>query len=206
MPSAFSARTRRLVRPGLLAVFVAGSSLLAAPSRALDFQLHPTTTVDDGFTHEHSCFRYDDRSDMQIDLPRGWHTTADAGSITTVAPDASGALIRIEKSPLTPATLFRDAGLDVYRQRVLAGIPQGATNTRIVTEKADPLPIFGWKDYEFTVSYDFFGQSLRRSVVFVNLNPKEQILMTVSAGQSEFDKVRGQGMTVMQSWMPVPRS
>ena len=205
MPAVFSAITRRFVRPGLLAVVVAGGSFLAAPSRALDFQLHPTTTVDDGFTHEHSCFSYDDRSDMQIDLPRGWRTTADASSINSVPPDASGALIRIEKSSLAPDTPFRDAGLDVYRRRALAGVPQGAANIKIVAEKADPLPIFGWKDYEFTVSYDFFGQSLSRSVVFINLNPKQQILMTVSATQGDFDKVRGQGMTVMQSWVPVPK-
>ena len=204
MPAASCAITRRFVRLGLSALLVAGG-WLAVPSRALDFQLRPTTTVDDGFTHEHSCFSYDDRADMQIDLPRGWRTTADAGSITSVPPDASGALLRIEKSTLGPDTPFRDAGLDVYRRRALAGVPQGAVNARIVAEKADPLPIFGWKDYEVTVSYDFFGQSLSRSVVFINLNPKQQILLTVSATQGDFDKVRGQGMTVMQSWVPVPK-
>ncbi len=197
---------RRFLFLDLLAAFVACISLPVALSHALDFQLRPVETVDDGFKHEHSCFRYDDRSDMQIDLPRGWRTTADSNSITSVPPDVSGAVIRIEKSALTPDTLFRDAGLDVYRQRVLSGIPERAVNTRIVAEKANPLPIFGWKDYEFTVVYDFFGRTLRRSVVFVDLNSKEQILMTVSAEQSDFDKIYSQGLTLMQSWVPSPAS
>ena len=194
------------VRPGLFAALVVGSGFLAVPSRALDFQLHPVKTLDDGFTHEHSCFSYDNRTDMLIDLPKGWNITADPSSITSLSPNASGAVIRIEKSALTPNTPFRDTSLDLYRRRVLSGIPQGAVNTHIVAEKTDPLPIFGWKDYEFTVAYDFFGRSLRSSVVFINLNAKEQISMTVIASQNDFDKVHGQGMTVMQSWTPTPAS
>jgi hypothetical protein len=160
--------------------------------------------LDDGFTHEHGCFSYDEHSDMLIDLPRGWTTTADSGSITCVAPNASAAMIRIEKSAVAPNVAFHDNDLEQYRRRVLSGVPEGAVNTRIVAEKADPLPIFGWKDYEFTLAYDFFGQSLRRSVAFINLNPKQQITVTIVATQSDFDTVHGQGMTVMQSWVPTP--
>ena len=197
---------RRVARLSLLVALAAGVGLPVGPARALDFQLRSVETVDDGFKHEHSCFRYDDRSDMQIDLPKGWITTANVDSITSVSPDASGAVIRIEKSVLLPDTQFRDAGLEVYRRRVLSGIPEGAVNIRIVAEKADPLPVFGWKDYAFTVAYDFFGRTLRRSVVFININPKQQISMIVNAEQSDFDKVYGQGLTLMQSWVPIPAS
>ena len=196
----------RVARLKLLAVLMAGVGLSARPSQALDFQLRTVETLDDGFKHEHSCFRYDDHSDMQIDLPRGWNTTADARSITSVSPDGSGAVIHLEKSALTPDTPFRDTGLDVYRRGVLSGLPEGAVNARIVAEKANPLPIFGWKDYEFTVTYNFFGRDLRRGVVFVNVNPKQQVLMTVSAEQGNFEQVHSQGLTLMQSWTPIPAS
>ncbi len=195
---------QRFVRLRLLAALVAGIGLPVGLSPALDFRLHTTETEDDGFKHEHSCFRYDEHSDMQIDLPKGWITTAEPSSMTSVPPDASGAVIQVEKSAFTPDTPFRDAGLDVYRRRALSGVPEGAVNARIIVEKANPLPIFNWKDYEFTMAYNFFGRDLRRSVLFINVNPKQQILLTVTAEQGDYEKVYGQGLTLMQSWIPIP--
>ena len=54
------------------------------------------------------------------------------------------------------------------------------------------------------MAYNFFGRDLRRSVLFINVNPKQQILLTVTAEQGDYEKVYGQGLTLMQSWIPIP--
>jgi hypothetical protein len=175
-------------------------------ARALNFELHPVTTLEDGALREHESFRYDGHTNVRIDVPRGWSTTATAAEITCVPMNAGGAEVRIEKSALTPATPFAGAGLDVYRQRVLSTVPQGAANLRMGEEKRDPLPVFGWKDYELTVAFEFFSQRLRRSVIFINLNATEQIMVIVTGAQSDFDRIHAQAMDVMLSWTPVPAS
>jgi hypothetical protein len=187
-----------------LIVIAVLEGLMAAPAGALDFQLHTVSVAEDGFTHEHSCFKYDDVVDVMIDLPRGWTVTADAGSITSVPPNDASTLIRLEKSRLAPNIPFRDAGLEAYRKVALATVPAGAVDVRIVKEAANPLPVFNWKDFEFEVTYTFFGVTLRRSVLFINLNSQQQILTTVISGPLTFDKVHGAAMDVMRSWSPVP--
>ena len=111
--------------------------------------------------------------------------------------------MRVEKSALSPDTPFIDQGLDTYRRRAQASVPQGATDVACAQERDNPLPIFGWKDHEFIFTYEFFGQSYKRSVLFVDLNAREQIVLTCVAPAGQFDPVREAGMDVLRSWQVV---
>jgi hypothetical protein len=193
----------------LLQALIAGAAFIgpfAVPAAALDFQLHTVSINEDGYMHKHSCFKYDERTDVMIDFPVGWSTTADAGSITSLPPHEANTSIFLQRSPLTPDTPFKDSGLDTYRKRATAMIPPGAVNLHVIKETAEPLPVFGWKDFEFEMTYDFFGATFRRSVLFVDVDASQQILTTVVAEQPNFDKVHAAAMDVMRSWCPVPPS
>ena len=189
--------------PGCLAV-VAGLSLVAGPVRGLDFRLHATTVQEDGQPREQLSFRADAGTEVAIALPGGWARADDVGSLTLTPPRITNGMVRIERSALTPAVAFRDAGLDTYRQRVLAGIPQGAAEIKASGDADDPLPIFGWKSHEWTVDYDFFGQSYRRSVLFLNLNAREQLMLTTVSLRADFDPVHAAGLDVLRSWQVMP--
>jgi hypothetical protein len=178
----------------------------AATSFALDFQLQTVTINEDGFMHKHFCFKYDERTNVMIDFPVGWTTTADAGAITSSSPHEANTSIFLQRSSLTPDTPFKDSGLDTYRQRAAATVPAGATNLQMVKETADPLPVFGWKDFEFEMTYQFFGVLLHRSVLFINVDARQQILTTVVAEQPNFNKVHAAAMDVMRSWCPIAAS
>ncbi len=177
---------------------------LVARAGALDFILHAKNVQEDGFTKEQLYVRNDERSDVLLGLPMEWARTDGPASLTLVPPDVRNSLVRVEKSALAPNTEFREAGLDTYRRRAQADIPQGATNVQCREEHENPLPIFGWKDHEFVFSYDFFGQAYKRSVVFVNLNAREQIVLTCVAPAEKFDAVRNAGFDVLRSWQVVP--
>jgi hypothetical protein len=192
-----------LVR-GLLAGIALVCVCPVGPASALDFELHSAVTVEDGVPRKHACFRYDEHTNVMIDLPHSWSTTSTAAAITCVPTNTGGAEVRIEKSTLTPGTPFANAGLDVYRQHLLSIVPHGAASLRLGEEKRDRLPVFGWKDYEFTVAFDFFSQQLLRSVMFINLNDKEQIMVIVTGARPGFDQIHAQAMDVMLSWSPVP--
>ena len=176
----------------------------APRSGALDFVVHAKNVQEDGFTKEQLYVHNDARSDVLLNLPIEWVRTDSSASLTLVPPDVRNSLVRVEKSALAPDTEFRDAGLDAYRRHAQAGIPQGATGVQCREEHENPLPIFGWKDHEFVFTYDFFGQSYKRGVVFVNLNAREQIMLTCVAPAEGFDAVRAAGLDVLRSWQVVP--
>ena len=192
-------RGRRVQLAAALCAVIA----LTPPALALDFELQTVSVSEDGFTHDRTCFRYDGDTNVMIDLPRGWSISANAACIgaTAAVGDAS---IRMEKSPLTPATPWREKGLDMYRQRILGSVPQGALNVRIVQEQADPLPVFHWKDYEFVIDYDFYGRALRRSAMFVNLNAVDQILVSAVSTRDAFQPTHEAALDMLRSWTPVP--
>ena len=188
------------------AAILAGLTLASAGPRAgaLDFVLHARNVEEDGFTKEQLYVRNDERSEVLLTLPARWVRTDGAASLTLVPPDVRNSLVRVEKSPLAPGVEFRAAGLDTYRRRASAGVPQGATNVEAREERENPLPIFGWTSREFTYAYDFFGQAYRRTVVFVNLNAREQIVLTCVAPTGDFDAVREEALEVLRSWQVVP--
>lgn len=186
--------------PGLVAALLA----LGAPrAGALDFVLHATTVEEDGFNREQLYVRNDERSNVLLTLPARWTRNDGAASLTVIPPDFENSLVRIEKSALAPDTSWHDKGVEVYRRRAQADVPQGATGLQCKEERDNPLPIFGWKEHEFVFTYEFFGQAYRRSVLFVNINAREQIVLTCVAPAEHFDRVREAGMDLLRSWQVV---
>ncbi len=190
--------------PRAIPVLIAAALAVAVPrADALDFVLHATTVEEDGLSREQLYVRNDERSNVLLTLPARWARNDGAASLTVIPPDINNSLVRVEKSSLAPDTTWRDKGLETYRRRAEADVPQGAAGLQCKEEHDDPLPIFGWKAHEFVFAYEFFGQAYRRSVVFVNLNAREQIVLTCVAPAERFDQVRAAGFDLLRSWQVV---
>lgn len=194
------ALTRALTIASVILSFVDVSSV-----RALNFQLRHIQTLDDGAKVDHTCFQYDESTEVLLDLPKDWSTSSTAICVTSSPPSRPNDQIQLEKSLLTPDTSFQEKGLETYRQRSLAMIPRGAQNIHVVGEQADPLPIFGWKDYEFTVDYDFYGQTFRRGTFFINIDSKLQLVMTTTSAPDTFAAMHTAAFRVLRSWCVAPK-
>ena len=180
--------------------------MVAAPdSHALDFQLQSNVVEEDGFKHEQWFFHNDDKTNVIVDLPSGWDHQAEPGSLTLTATGETDSMVRVEKSAFAPDLPFKDKGLETYRRRALATVPQGATEVLLTAEHDEPLPIFHWKSYEFVVDYVFFGRAFRRSVVFVDLNTREQLVVTAVAPKAGYDRAHGAAFDVLRSWQVMPK-
>ena len=196
---------RPLVLTRMLVVALAVLGLANVPSlQALNFQLRHVRILDDGVMTDHTCFQFDEHTEMLLDLPRRWNTSSTPTDVTSSPPDRPTDQFRLEKSAFTPDLPFQDKGLEAYRARLLATMPKGAQNVRVVSEQADPLPMFGWKDYEFVVDYDFYGQSFRRGTLFINVNPTLQLAMTTTSNADAFGDLRTASFRIMRSWCIVP--
>ena len=172
--------------------------------RALDFQVQSIQVEEDGYKHEQPFLRNDEHTRIFLTLPAGWDRTAEPNALTLSARAENETTIRLEKSPLTPDLPFKEKGLDAYRQRALASVPQGATEVQVSVDLDEPLPIFHWKSHEFVVDYVFFGRAFRRSQVFLDLNATEQILMTTVAPKAGFDRAHEAAFDVLRSWQVMP--
>ncbi len=188
--------------PHLLAL--GGVLCFARSCLAFDFTLSTLKVEEDGFTHDQSYFSRDPRTNIGIRVPPLWLATGTPAALTLTLPAVTGSTLRLEPSAQTPATAFDDKGLDTYRKAVLAEIPPGAINIRLSGEKTNPLPIFHWTDHEFTMEYSLYGQLYTRSVLFVNLDARQQIRLSSIAPKTAFDQVHEAGFSLLQSWQDMP--
>lgn len=186
----------------------AALALLCAPAaRALDFQLDSLYIDFDGFRTEQPYIRYDDANIVYLTLPRGsWSATGSAAALTLVSSKWPTAQVRLEKSasPAADTDFKTPADVEAYRKRALASAPQGATGVSLVVERDMPADFFHWRDYEFVVGYDFAGQSFRRGVMFLDLDAKQQMVVTYVALPADFEAVRGTALMVLRSWQVKP--
>lgn len=169
-----------------------------------DFRLYAGKVEEDGFTRDIAYFQNQDRTRVQINLPGGWTVAADAAALTLTSPTASGSLIRLENSRFAPDLPFKDKGLEAYRRQALSTLPEGATDTKMVEEHDNPLPIFHWKTYEFVLAYDFYGSSYQRSVLFLDMDAKEQLVVTALAAKPDHARVRSIALDLLRSWQTLP--
>lgn len=210
IPLALSPVASRLLgrwsrRGAALIVLVATPFCPAA--RALDFRLDTTSIMFDGFPTRQSFFHSDEANAVYISLPGGtWTASGVPDSLTLTSSKLTAAQIRLEKSnsSASDADFKVKTALDDYRRRAVAGAPSGATSVTVVAEHDLPVDFYHWRDYEFILDYAFFGQSYRRGTLFLDLNPKEQIVVTYTALPTDFDAVRSTALGVLRSWQVKP--
>ena len=180
------------------------SIFVAQLAYSLDFRLDTVSVIEDGFSHQHSYFQGEAGNKTSIDLPYDWASVSDEQSISVSPRNLSNCEIRVSKSPLTPQTAFNESTLDIYRNSVKSLIPRDAVNLRIIEEKPSPLPVFNWKDYEFVASYNLYGELFKRSMIFISLNPKEQILVSAVSPDISYEFVHKTALELMFSWCSTP--
>lgn len=174
-----------------------------APARALDFTLSTVTVEEDGLRSEVSSFAYDASTTVAIQAPSTWKFLTTPAILTMVSSKLPGSEVRLEKSPFTPEVAFKAPDLARYRDHALAQAPAGSTEVRLTGETEDPLPIFDWKDYEYILEYALYGQNYKRGVLFLNVDGKTQLRVTVVAPPADFDRVRKSAFRLLQSWRPL---
>ena len=174
--------------------------LAAPPARALDFTLSTKTVEEDGYPSEVSYFKYDAQTTVAIRAPLRWQISGTPATLVLISQSFPTSEVRLEKSPFTPGVPFEDKGLERYRQHALAQVPPGSTEVLVTKEAWNPLPIYNWTDYEFLVEYTLFGQRLKRSVMFLNLDASQQLQVTAVGPDTDFGRVHKASLVLLQSW------
>ena len=79
-------------------------------------------------------------------------------------------------------------------------LPPGAQGMKIVNEEASPVLLNGnIATYEFTATYQMFGETFSRSALFANL-PETQLRFKLTGLKKDFDNLHRQFRASLISW------
>ena len=169
----------------------------------IDFTLR-TKQENAGAPDPEHRFITDGENHIYLRIPKGWKDSG-GGSQLVFTPEQPSSEVSINQVLGIQALPLDATGLAALRQGAQTAVPQGAKDIKPTGETNDLLPIFGWKSYEATFEYDFYGQQMRRSVLYINMIPGRVVRVNVTALASDFDQVHEKMRKLMFGWFEPKR-
>ncbi len=97
------------------------------------------------------------------------------------------------------ARLFDEKAREACREIARAKIPRDATAVTLEKELEDPYRINGWKSFGLIFSYDYFGVPTKRSIVFLDFDPKQRLVVDIRADAPQFDAATARAWRILNS-------
>lgn len=146
----------------------------------------------------------DGENHIYMRIPHDWKAVSTPERLEFIPPQVSsqvqiGQLRGVQALPLTPE------GLAALRKDAQARLPEGSKNIQATDEVNDLLPVFGWKSFEVTFQYEFFGQQMKRSTLYVNMIPGRVVQVSVTATVADFEAIHEQMRKLMFGWFEPKR-
>ncbi len=169
-----------------------------APSPALDFTLRHGNMSADG-ANIASTYITDGENKIFVRIQRDWKVADNPGALELI-PEFTGSKVRIENVGGARVLPLDESGKTLLRKQVDAEVPGGAKNVVALPDQDNPLPIFGWKDAEITRSYEFYGQTIYHSSLYVNMLPGRVVRVSITAAKADYEKVHDAVRLLLFSW------
>ena len=174
------------------------SLALPATSHALDLTPQFADLDADGLRMR-TPFFHDGAKRVFIKPPNGWKiegSSQRAVLFSDRTPHSSIALM-LSPKPMLPTT---EAERKIIRDTVLALAGKDAEKVILEAETPDPLPLNGWKTFDFRIAFTTSGVRQLKSVMLVRLNAFEELQVVVSGPQNEFGQASSAAMTCLRTW------
>ena len=182
-----------------LCVFSLALLLTAGPATAgLDFTLQHKALAADGLSLDKPVHHRRGQQDLPHSagqLAGQWRRRGSG-----LHPDTAGSSVLLGVYQGSKLLTIDQAGGEDLLAQLTAQLPGDAKNAKVVSFDLNPLSIFGWNTMEVTLRYDYFGQTLRRSLMYLRMLPGRVVQLTVVAPEADFDKVHKQARQVLSSW------
>lgn len=172
------------------------------PLMALDFTLRHMMVKSEGPSLAGSYITDGDNK-IFLQIPDHWKAS-DSPAALDLIPDKPGCHVAISQVKGTALPLDA-AGKELLGKQVLGQIPKGATKVETLPILDGLLPTGHWTSAEWTYRYEFFGQTMRYSVCYVNMLPGRIVQWSVTAPDALFDAVHEQARVLMFQWFEPKR-
>ena len=176
------------------------SLLLVAAARA-DLQLTPRISQyeGDGVKFKQLTFSDGGAKEITYSPPREWDYSGNANQLTLYPPNKSQAEATIFKVPLSQPASFDDETVKKLVNEALASVPTGSTSVHLISQEKNPLMIERKETLLLTLTYNFYGQSYSRSILFLNRR-KEQIRFQLACRGADFKELQKAFLGSQYSW------
>ena len=184
-------------------VLALGSILMASPLLALDFTLRHDNIRAEALSQAATYITEGD-SKIMLTIPNNWKVL-DSPTGLDLTPARAGSRVTISQIGGVQSLPMDASGRVELLKRVVAQLPGGAKNVEALPPVDNLVPIFKWTSVEFSHRYDFYGQKMRRSVLFINMLPGRVVQMSVIAPDDFFEEVHNQARMIISNWFEPKR-
>jgi hypothetical protein len=163
------------------------ASLCSISKAGVEFNGGTSERVLEGIKFQQLVF-HDNGRKVTYEQPRGWSYVVDTGRIRFTPPGVTQAQAEIDQVPLAVPMVFDEVSTKKLQQQLLAGLPEGNQDAKIVSEEKSPLKKNDFDTYALTVSYRLHGQDFSASVLYLGL-PDTLVRFRVTARKADFEKI-----------------
>ena len=103
-------------------------------------------------------------------------------------------------SQFKPDDAFDETKLPAYREAARKLLPARAHDAEIAEEKANPIPINGWKSFRALIRFKMDSRACVQTVTFLNLNEHDQIVLVTTAPERDWNEARERSWQIFRSW------
>ena len=176
---------------------------LRTAAAGLDFTLQHKTLSADGLSADNP-FITDGTSKIFLTVPRNWKVS-DGPAGLELTPDTAGSKIWVGNYQGSKLLTIDQAGGEALVGQISVQLPPEAKNAKVAAVDLNPMAIFNWQTLEVTVTYDYFGQAMRRSLMYLSMLPGRVVQLSVVAPDANFVQVHKGARQILSSWVEPSR-
>jgi hypothetical protein len=181
-------------------ILLLASCFMIGSARA-ELQLNPSVSefTLDGAKLSHLVFSDGSGKDIFYSPPRGWKYSGSGSKLTLQPANKQKAEATITRMALPQPTEFDDETTKRLTEEALVSVPKGCANAQIVSQEKSPLRINRKETLLVIVSYDLYGETFSRSILFMN-RPGEQLRFQLTCLQADFSELQKAFLGSQYSW------
>lgn len=131
--------------------------------------------------------------------PRAWKYSGGSDYLDLQPEGVAQAKARVSKSPASPALSLDAEGQKRLTEKVIASLPEGSEQVKVLTRDSNPLRINGKQTYLVELSYVYYGERFACYSLFLDRAP-EMLTFRLNCRESNYQALREEFHRSLYSW------
>lgn len=188
------------LRLSLVPAISLAAVFLASAARAnLDLSPQEDSFELDGMRISQLAFSTGNRLKATYQPPRAWKYAGGSEYLELQPDGVAQVKARISKSPAFPNVSFDAEGRKRLTEQVIASLPEGSEQVKVVSEELNPLQIDGKQTYLVELSYVYYGERFSCYSLLLDRVP-EMLTFRLNCRESSYQALRAEFHRSLYSW------
>lgn len=176
------------------------SALLASVALAgLDFSPQEEEFELEGIKMSQLAFRTGNGPKAIYQPPRDWKYFGGNEYLDLQPAGLTQASAKVRKWPASPELSFDPEGRKRITEQIIASLPEGSEQVKLLTEEVNPLRICGRQTYLVELTYVYYGDRFACYTLLVERSP-EMFCFRLSSREANYQALRDAFQRSLYSW------